>query len=313
MERVKAQGTRSGSSEPGGEEGFMLLGLIVIMAIMLMVLGVAASKVAFSLRREREVESARRADQYVRAIRKFYLKNQHYPGSIEQLENTNNIRYLRKRYVDPLTGKDDYRLIAVGQNKTTVKGFFGEPLAGIASTGLGALAGSQSTGMGQTAAGGGGFGATPGAGPGTGGVGAGGAAAGPGAGTPGSTGAGGTAGAYGSSGAAGASNGPLGPLGLPGSGSTGPFMGVGSSATGTSILTVNEQTSYESWEFLYDPRLEKLRTAGALNAGAGSVGANSLGSTPLGSPSNTNGSPTGAGAGGTPPTAPPSTPAPPQQ
>ena len=33
--------------------------------------------------------------------------------------------------MDPLTGKDDYRLILVGQNKTQVKGFFGEPLAGL--------------------------------------------------------------------------------------------------------------------------------------------------------------------------------------
>ena len=81
----REQGTgnkEQGLVSPGSEDGFMLLGLIVAMAIILMMMGIAASKVAFSLRREREVESARRADQYVRAIRKFYMKNQHYPGSI---------------------------------------------------------------------------------------------------------------------------------------------------------------------------------------------------------------------------------------
>jgi type II secretory pathway pseudopilin PulG len=153
IEAQKARGNAALLDE--GEQGFMLLGLIVAIAIILIFLGAAATKVAFSLHREREVESARRADQYVRAIRRFYLKNQHYPGSIEQLENTNNVRYLRKRYVDPLTGKADYRLILVGQNKTTVKGFFGQPLAGIASTGLGAVAGMQSSGVpGPTTSGG---------------------------------------------------------------------------------------------------------------------------------------------------------------
>jgi hypothetical protein len=61
-------------------------------------------------------------------------------------------------------------------------------------------------------------------------------------------------------------------------------MGVGSSANGTSIITVNEQTSYESWEFLYDPRVERLRQLGQLNQGVGSSGGSGnpagLGSTP---------------------------------
>ena len=123
--RFEAQGTRSqGRRERAvgpavaGEDGFMLLGLIVAIAIILLVLGVAASKVAFSLHREREVESARRANQYVRAIRLYYRKLGHYPGSIQQLQNTNNVRYLRQDYIDPLTGKNDWRLIMVGQNKT---------------------------------------------------------------------------------------------------------------------------------------------------------------------------------------------------
>ena len=110
--------------QPSGEQGFMLLGLIVAIALLLIALSVAASKEAFSLRREREVESARRANQYVRAIQLYYKKFGRYPATIEQLENSNNIRFLRQRYVDPLTGKADYRLIPVGQNQTTVKGFF---------------------------------------------------------------------------------------------------------------------------------------------------------------------------------------------
>jgi hypothetical protein len=92
-------------------------------------------------------------------------------------------------------------------------------------------------------------------------------------------------------------------------------MGVGSSATGNSILVVNQQTTYQTWEFLYDPRIEKLKAAAALNAGASSVGAGALGQTPgaFGSTSATNpagtvgGTNTNGGAtpnGGTNPTGP---------
>jgi type II secretory pathway pseudopilin PulG len=305
MKKNKAQILRceAGPPQRAGEQGFMLLGLMVAIAIILLILGVAASKAAFSLHRDREVESARRANQYVRAIRKFYLKNgNRYPGSIEQLENTNRIRYLRQRYVDPLTGKADYRLIPVGQNKTTPKGFFGEPLAGLVTTGLGSVAGMQSPGIGgQTTALG-----TPG---GAGALGRPGSSATNGAGVTTSPTDPGSAGAAGNSlgGASGLAT-QIG-TGLPGS--IGPFMGVGSSASGPSILAVNEQTSYDTWEFLYDPRIEKLKAAAALNAGPGSVGAGSLGTTPgsFGSPNGSTSNPLGSSGGatpngGTPPTKP---------
>jgi hypothetical protein len=64
------------------------------------------------------------------------------------------------------------------------------------------------------------------------------------------------------------------------SGSAGPFMGVGSSATGTSIITPNEQTTYQTWEFLYDPRIEQLKIAAALNGGADALGGGTLGQSP---------------------------------
>ena len=266
------------ATPPAGEQGYMLLGLIVAIAIILLLLGVAASKAAFSIRRDREVESVRRGNQYVRAIREFYLKNgSHYPGSIEQLEKTNNVRFLRQRYIDPITGKDDWRLIIVGQNLTTVKGFFGEDLQGLPNAGLGSAAGLAS-----------GFGGTPaptavsGAGTTTGGA----AAGTPGAGgTPDATGAGGTSGAggtgQGTGGPGGAgSAGGLGGFGFgAGSGtSLGPIMGVGLNATGNSLLTPNEQTTYQTWEFLYDPRVELLKAKQALNQGLGS--ASGLGQTP---------------------------------
>src|SRR5580704_19653209 len=133
------------SSERDNEQGFMLVGLIVAIFIILLVMGVAAPKVARGLRRDREVETIHRGNQYVRAVQLYYKKFQHYPGSMEQLEKTNNIRFLRQRYADPMTGKPDWRLIKVGEAKTTVKGFFGQPLAGLAP-GLGTAAGMASPG-----------------------------------------------------------------------------------------------------------------------------------------------------------------------
>jgi type II secretory pathway pseudopilin PulG len=262
MEEFKAQGARTDTAPGDGEQGFMLMGLIVAMAIILLMLGIAASEAAFTIRREREMESARRANQYVRAIRRFYLKNgNRYPVSVEQLENTNHIRYLRQRYVDPLTRKADYRPIAVGQNKTTAKGFFGEPLAGLPTSGLGALAGSTSAAMPAPA--------------GSGGVG----------GAPGTVSPGGTPVPTDSLGSAAGMASNMG-SGLPGA--MGPFIGVGSSASGPSILIVNEQTTYESWEFLYDPRVEKLKAAALLNAGVGSNKASDFGAQPKAPDATTN-------------------------
>ena len=70
-------------------------------------------------------------------------------------------------------------------------------------------------------------------------------------------------------------------------------MGVGSSATGNSIITVNEQTSYENWEFLYDPRQELLRQKGQMNQGIGTAGGG-------GNPAGLGGAPQSGGAPGAP-------------
>jgi hypothetical protein len=43
---------------------------------------------------------------YSRAVKRYYKKFGRYPSRIEELESTNNMRFLRKRYKDPITGKD---------------------------------------------------------------------------------------------------------------------------------------------------------------------------------------------------------------
>ena len=64
----------------------------------------------------------------MRAIQRYYKKNNRYPARIEELENTNNIRFLRKRYkdpmsVDPETHKEtDFKLLRMGDKELSVLG-----------------------------------------------------------------------------------------------------------------------------------------------------------------------------------------------
>lgn len=313
----------------------MLVGVIVAIFLLLLALSVAAPRMAQELRREREVEAVHRADQYVRAIQLYYRKNGSYPGSIEQLEKSNNIRYLRQRYLDPMTGKADWRLIHTGEAKTTVKGFFGQPLAGIGggAGGLGSAAGMASPGMsGSSSLGmGSGSSTTP---PGStlGGSAIGGTSAptivgqGMGDNSPaGASGPGNTVGP-GSTGSTSGSNGIASQSATSFTGVGAPIVGVGSSAKGDSIVVVDEQKTYPTWEFLYDPRIEQLKAKASLFGGAPSAGnatglgsAGSLGTgiggSGMGAPgtgSNNTGGITGGGSmGSTPPTG-PGAPAPPQ-
>src|SRR5215831_13733701 len=132
------------------EQGFMLLSVVVLIFLVLLALSIAAPKVAQDLRRDREVEAIHRGNEYVRAIQLYYKKFGHYPGNMDQLEKANNIRFLRQKYDDPMTGKPDWRLIHVGEAKTTVKGFFGQPLAGVAGGGpTGGLGAASSMVSGQ--------------------------------------------------------------------------------------------------------------------------------------------------------------------
>jgi len=270
--RIKPGSQSACPSEP--EAGFMLVFVILLAALMLIALAVAAPVVAKELRRDKEVESAHRANEYVRAIRLYYKKFKTYPPSIEALENTNNVRFLRKQYVDPLTGKADWRIIHVGENKTTVKGFFGQPLGGLNTTGAGGGLGSAST-LGT------GFGGTPSstAGPtsptGT----------TPGSATGSTTVSGGSALSAGFSGATiggstpgSSSTGSSSSASSSGPGGVGQIMGVGTAKTGASIMNPNQQATYETWEFLYDPKIELLYQQANILGGAagGSVNSQSL-------------------------------------
>jgi hypothetical protein len=99
--------------ERSGESGFALLLVFVMAAAVSILLFMEVPRVAFESQRMREQMTIDRGLQYERAIQLFYRKYRLYPQTLDDLETTRNIRFLRRRYKDPLTGKD-YRLLHVG-------------------------------------------------------------------------------------------------------------------------------------------------------------------------------------------------------
>src|SRR3954451_6180959 len=105
--------------------GYVLLAILFALTLLIIGLAAAAPNAATALKRTKEDELVRRGQQYSLAIRRFYKKFGRYPSDVDQLENTNNIRFLRRRYLDALTGKDDWKPIQFGQARPSL-GFFGE-------------------------------------------------------------------------------------------------------------------------------------------------------------------------------------------
>src|SRR5882672_5420661 len=146
------------------EQGYILIMLMLFVALLAIAATALAPSITFQIRRDREEEMIHRGVQYSRAIKRYVKKTGRYPSRLEDLENTNNIRFLRKRYKDPVTGKD-FKLLHVGEVQMTstagiagaaslVGGANGAPAGGAALAAAGAMmasAGGQSV-MGGTMA-----------------------------------------------------------------------------------------------------------------------------------------------------------------
>ena len=121
-------GSRTGSSGQGSsafeipisvprrqrESGAMLLSVLFMMALMIIVALAVVPSFVMQARRDRELEMIHRGTEYARAVKKYYKKFGQYPANLEQLQNTNQIRFLRKRYKDPLTKDGEWKLLHYG-------------------------------------------------------------------------------------------------------------------------------------------------------------------------------------------------------
>ena len=138
------------------ERGYVLLTLLLMVAMMIIAAGAVVQTIAFEIKRDREEEMVHRGVQYARAIRSYYKKFGRYPTKLEDLESANNLRFLRKRYKDPITGKD-FKLLHYGEAKLTLSNLLGgggipgaNPIGGSSglngSSGFGGAGGSSGAG-----------------------------------------------------------------------------------------------------------------------------------------------------------------------
>ncbi len=139
------------------DSGQLLIAILLMMAMMVIALTYEAPRIVQQLKRDREEEMIHRGTEYARAIKKYYKKFGQYPTSIEQLENTNNMRFLRKRYKDPLTKDGKWTLLHYQDVAALLVGAGGPgvPAAALASQGqqgIGAAPGQAgSSGFGASA------------------------------------------------------------------------------------------------------------------------------------------------------------------
>jgi len=228
-----------------GEQGYMLVYAVFLLTLLLISMTVAAPRIAKEIQRDRELETMQRGKQYIRAIRLYQRTFKAYPPSVDALLNTSNVHYLRKKYIDPTSGKDSWKLIRYGQNKVPIAyGFFGKALTAesISGTGGGTIAGatlaSDLTSGTST--------------------------------TPTSTSS-----ASSTSSTSSTTSGSAFGSGSSSSGSSiggGAIIGVSPNSSKSSLMLYKTKNHYNEWEFTYDPIIEKLyQSAGGLGTAASSL------------------------------------------
>jgi len=99
------------------QRGYMMITLMLALAMIAIALLTVLPEIGQEIKRDREEEMRHRGTAYMRAIQHYFKKYGAYPASIEQLEDTNHLRFLRRRYTDPMnrdpaTGKErDFKIL----------------------------------------------------------------------------------------------------------------------------------------------------------------------------------------------------------
>jgi type II secretory pathway pseudopilin PulG len=276
-------------------DGYVLITLILLVALLAIAMTALAPVIVQQMKRDREEELIHRGVQYSRAIKHYVKKFGRYPTKIEDLVSTNNLRFLRRPFKDPITGKD-FKILRMGD----VQMSFGPGIAGATSAAaLAAQSGAfnGNNGFGGRTLGGstlGAFASTA---------------------TPGSMNAN-TQPASGQDDTAANPDQPPGTSGAtaaPGPAQSaqatsdnkvfggGPIVGVASISKDKSIRIFNKKDRYYQWQFIYDPSTDRgglLTTPNqpGLQSLAGAVQQGAPGA-PGGQPTSPFGQPQGSGFG----------------
>jgi type II secretory pathway pseudopilin PulG len=94
------------------DAGFSLAALIFFLTAASIFIAAAIPAYQMQAKRETEEELIFRGEEYSRAIQKYQRRFGVYPASVDQLVSTNGLRFLRRAYQDPITGKE-FRVITV--------------------------------------------------------------------------------------------------------------------------------------------------------------------------------------------------------
>ncbi len=214
----------------------MLLVIIFMLTLVIIAMAASAPRLAQQIQRDRENEMIHRGAQYSRAIKRYFRKFGRYPSTLEQLENTNNIRFLRKAYKDPMSKDGKWRLLHPGDVQLGNQPNIGTPVSAMGSQfGFGSASSRQpvrsgaSTGMQGSAGGSSMFGP-----------------AGQSATTSGSATSSSSPSGFSTPSAFG-NNQVIGAV----------IIGVASTSKKKGIHEFNDQDEYDKWYFIYDPTVDR--------------------------------------------------------
>lgn len=99
-----------------GESGYALITILFLLAVAAVMLAKSLPRDAMRAERTREETLIYRGEEYARAVKLYFREHKRYPESLDDLEETDGVRFLRRRYRDPMTGDDEWRLIKMGSD-----------------------------------------------------------------------------------------------------------------------------------------------------------------------------------------------------
>ncbi|MCZ6904561.1 MAG: hypothetical protein O7F56_02725 [Acidobacteria bacterium] len=117
------------------EGGYVLLVLLMFSTLLFISLGAAIPNTLRMGQRELEEELLFRGHQYMRAIDLYFRQFGRYPATVEELVKTDNMRFLRRAYKDPMTREGEWRFIHADASGTVVDSLTSPPPAAPASSG----------------------------------------------------------------------------------------------------------------------------------------------------------------------------------
>jgi type II secretory pathway pseudopilin PulG len=232
------------------ERGYMLAVVAVFTSVLLVMLSAAEINWQKAIQREQEEELIFRGKQFMRAIELWQRKFPGtYPTTIDALLYPGTVRFLRRKWKDPITNQFNWRIIRIspdgsiqGLSQSTGASPLGPSSFDSQSQGKSGSPGSGSQSLSGSVISGSGTGNQGGS-----------------QGLPRSQ-AGGNVGGFSTQSQSGSSSSPFAPV-------LGGVVGVVSTSEKESIKTFNGKSKYSEWEFVYVPR-------GALTGGGMPQGQN---------------------------------------